>query len=134
MRILGVDYGLKRIGLASGETELRMAFPRAALSASGIPERDAAAIAELVREEAFELVVLGLPLLPSGDEGEQARIVRALGNALEGLGVAVRYVDERGTTVQAHATLSGVKASKRKRLVDGEAARILVEEFLRTVR
>ncbi|GIV02807.1 MAG: putative pre-16S rRNA nuclease [Fimbriimonadales bacterium] len=131
MRILGVDYGLKRIGLAVGETDVNMAFPRPTLAASGQAERDAAAIAELVREEGFDLVVLGLPLLPSGDEGDQARIVRSLGDALQALGVPIRYVDERGTTRQAHSTLSEIKASKRKRLLDGEAARILVEEFLR---
>ncbi len=125
MRILGVDYGLKRIGLAVGETDVNMAFPRPTLAASGQAERDAAAIAELVRDEGFDLV------LPSGDEGDQARIVRSLGDALQALGVPIRYVDERGTTRQAHSTLSEIKASKRKRLLDGEAARILVEEFLR---
>lgn len=130
MRVLGVDYGLKRIGLAVGESEVGMAFPRPLLPSRGSIEADAAALAHLVRSEGFDAVVLGLPLTASGEEGEQATICRRLATALEGLGIQVYLVDERMTTRSAEAMFEGAKASVRKRLVDSEAARQLVQSFL----
>jgi putative Holliday junction resolvase len=130
MRVLGVDYGLKRIGLAVGESEVGMAFPRPRLSSRGSIEADAGALADVVRNEGFDAVVLGLPLTESGEEGEQAAICRRLATALEGLGVKVYLVDERMTSRSAEAMFEGTKASVRKRLVDSEAARQITQSFL----
>jgi len=130
MRVLGVDYGLKRIGLAVGESDVGMAFPRPLLSSRGSVEADATVLAALVRDEGFDAVVLGLPLTASGEEGEQAAICRRLADALENLGVRVHLVDERMTTRSAEAMFEGTKASLRKRLVDSEAARQITQSFL----
>ncbi|MER3413262.1 MAG: Holliday junction resolvase RuvX [Armatimonadota bacterium] len=130
MRLLGVDYGLKRIGLAVGESEVGMAFPRRLLLSKGSVKADAAALAAIVQQESFDAVVLGLPLTASGDEGEQAAICRRLANALENLGVRVHLVDERMTTQSAQQALGGTKASIRKGLVDSEAARQITQSFL----
>lgn len=130
MRVLGIDYGLKRIGLAVGESEVGMAFARPLMASQGSVEADANALAMLVRKEEFDAVVLGLPLTASGEEGEQAKICRRLADALISLGVPVHLIDERMTTQNAEAMFEGIKASVRKRLVDSEAARQITQSFL----
>lgn len=130
MRVLGVDYGLKRIGLAVAETEVGLAFARKPVQSVGTPEADAAAIAKLAREEGFDLVVVGLPVLPSGEEGEQARISRAFGDRLASEGLAVEYVDERYTTALAEFALDHVRPKRRRAIAHSEAARILLIDYL----
>lgn len=130
MRVLGVDYGLKRIGLAVGESEVGMAFPRPMIVSKGSVEADADALATLVRKEKLDAIVLGLPLTAPGEESEQTAICRRLADALIALGIPVHLVDERMTTRSAHAMFEGMKASVRKRLVDSEAARQITQAFL----
>lgn len=130
MRILGIDYGSKRIGVAVGETQTRLAFPRKAMTASGSPVRDAQRVASLAFAEECDMVVLGLPLLPSGEEGEQAVMVRRLGKALSASGLIVDYQDERWTTLAAEISLSYLKPKKRKEYLDSESARLILQEYL----
>jgi putative Holliday junction resolvase len=130
MRILGVDYGSSRIGLAIGETEVRLAFPRPPLKGTGNLAADATAIANLAKDEECALVLIGLPLLTSGGEGEQSRISRELGDRISDEGVAVEFADERFTTAAAMMNLGHLPADKRKAATDSEAARILLTEYL----
>ncbi len=130
MRILGIDYGLKRIGIAIAETQFGLAFARPVVQSEGSVEKDAAAVAKLAADEECALVVVGLPLTPSGDEGEQAQISRDFGEALAAAGMTVHYADERYTTALANVSLEHVKPKKRKLVADSEAARILLIQYL----
>ncbi|MCL6623019.1 MAG: Holliday junction resolvase RuvX [Fimbriimonadales bacterium] len=130
MRILGIDYGSKRIGVAVGETQTRLAFPRKAIRASGSIHQDAERVAALARAEECERVVLGLPLLPSGEEGEQSALVRQLGSVLSAWGLMVDYQDERWTTLAAEFSLSYLKPKKRQEYLDSESARLILQEYL----
>ncbi|MCH8275787.1 MAG: Holliday junction resolvase RuvX [Armatimonadetes bacterium] len=130
MRILGVDYGEKRIGLAIGETEVGMAFARPVLSGTGSREADAGAVAEFARREGCEKVVVGLPLLESGEEGRQAQVSREFGGMIAREGLNVQFQDERYTSVAAEAALGHLKPKRRKAVADSEAARILLTEYL----
>ncbi|MCW5946665.1 MAG: Holliday junction resolvase RuvX [Fimbriimonadales bacterium] len=130
MKVIGIDYGTKRIGIAVAETQLGLAFARPVMDSKGSTEADAKAIAELAREEECGLVVVGLPLTPSGEEGEQAAISREFGNALANEGVSVHFADERYTTALANVALEHLKSRKRKLLADSEAARILLIQYL----
>ena len=130
MRVLGVDYGLRRIGLAIGETEVRAAFPRKTMLAKGDPAKDAAAILEFANAETCEIIVLGLPRLDDGHEGDQAMITRAVGTALAALGAKVEYCDERYSTAAARSSLAHLDNKKAKEHLDSEAARIILEAYL----
>lgn len=132
MRLLGIDFGFKRIGVAVAETEVGIVTPRAAMTASGTLKRDADAIALLARREEVDAVVLGLPVEESGEEGRMARICRTLADHIIGNGIQVHLVDESMTSVQADGTLrqDGLKASQRRKLRDGEAAALILERYL----
>lgn len=132
MRLLGVDFGFKRIGLAIGETDARIATPRPAMAASGALKRDAEALNLLARREQAKAIVLGYPLGDEGETGRMARIARTLKEHLEALGHQVHLVDESLTSVEAESAMleAGLKASERKKARDGEAACRILERYM----
>lgn len=129
MRVLGVDFGSRRIGIAVGESEFRVATPRLPLPASGTLAKDAAAIAELAQEEQVEVIALGQPL--NEDDERMANICGRLGELLRAVGWKVVLIDESFTSVQAETNLqsAALKGSRRRRLRDGEAAAIILDRF-----
>jgi putative Holliday junction resolvase len=131
MRILAVDFGFRRIGIAMGESELGIGSPRKALDASGSLKKDAEAISSVARAEEASLVVVGLPIEPTGEEGRMARICRQLGGHIETLGTPVAFIDESLSSREADRNLmdAGLKASQRRKKVDGEAAMTIMERF-----
>jgi putative Holliday junction resolvase len=129
LRILAIDYGTKRIGVAIADTQVHLAFAREPLLSRGEVE-DSKAINDLFREERCDLVLVGLPILESGEEGEQSTLTRSFAARLMDLCVPVQLRDERYTTSAARANLAHVKPSERKSLLDSEAARLLLAEYL----
>ena len=127
-----MDFGFKRIGLAVTDEQPFLPTPRSPLTASGTLAKDAAVLAEMAHKEGIELIVLGLPIEESGEEGKMARIVRQLGGHIEKGGIRVQYVDERYTSVHADETmrLAGLKGSDRRKRKDGEAACLILETFM----
>jgi len=130
MRVLGVDFGFARIGLATGDSDMGVFSPRPALKASGALKKDAEAILVKARQEEAEAVVVGLPLDEQGG-GRMARICGQLAEHLRSLGTTVYEVDEAMTSVSAHASMmeAGLKASERRKRVDGEAAVRILERW-----
>jgi len=132
MRLLAVDLGTKRIGIALGESMPHVVSPRTALEASGKLATDALNIAALARREEVNRIVLGLPVELDGNEGRMARVVRQLGTMIEAEGFTVDYVDEAYTSVEAEAALlaADLKGSERRKRRDGEAACRILERYL----
>jgi putative Holliday junction resolvase len=132
MRLLAVDWGMKRIGVAVGECEHDVVTPRSPITPAGNLKKDAANLVELARNELAQAIVLGLPLEPGGTEGRMAKIARMLAVEIEQAGMRVELVDETLTSVQAETEMAaqGIKASRRRKLRDGEAACIILERFL----
>ena len=126
MKVLSIDYGAKRVGLAVGDTELKIAVPKGALKNNG---RLVDRIAELVRESGVGIVVVGLPLTPSGREGQRASEVRKFVGELSQRLPDIEIVlwDERYTTQEAMRRAGG-KVSKEE--IDALSAQIILEEFL----
>lgn len=95
MRILGVDYGSKRIGLALGDTESRIASPWGVIANDGF-DRVLAAIRETLTRESASAIVVGVPrpLQSAQTENAQVKEVRQFITALQGAGVSVFEVDE----------------------------------------
>jgi putative Holliday junction resolvase len=130
-RVLGLDLGDVRIGVAISDERRRLAVPLGTVH-TGAPA-DLKAIASLVREHGVTLVVVGHPLLLSGEAGVRARHAEAFAEALRGfLGMDVVLHDERLTTVEADRALreAGAGGRRRRRVVDRSAATILLQAYL----
>ena len=141
-RLLGIDLGERRIGLAVAATETGAARGLATLM-RGTPADDAAALAHVIAEQRIDELVVGLPLLPSGDEGDQAVAARAWGDAIGGrVGRPVTWQDERFTSVAAEAVVGAarrghdgappgaVARTRQRAAVDREAARRILQAAL----
>jgi putative Holliday junction resolvase len=135
MRLLGVDLGRKRIGLAVMPLELGVASPRSNLEASGTLRKDAEAIFARARHEEADAIVVGLPLNDDGSESPGARISRMLGQHLTELGADVIYQDERMTSMEAESAMreAGLKMAAQRKAVDGEAACLILERYAQGV-
>jgi putative holliday junction resolvase len=130
-RILGLDLGQSRIGVAISDPERRLAVPLGTVR-TGAPE-DVKAIAALVRDHEIAAIVVGQPLSLSGRKGEAADHAEKFAQALRGfLGVPVLLQDERLTTVQAERSLGelGVRGRDRRRIVDQSAATLILQAYL----
>jgi putative Holliday junction resolvase len=134
-RVLGLDLGDARIGVAISDDARRMAVPLGTVR-TGAPA-DVRAIADLIREHGVTLVVFGHPLLLSGEAGDRAhhaeRFAAAIGEALE---VPVLLQDERLSTVEAGRALreSGASGRDRRRTIDRSAATVILQAWLDTDR
>ena len=131
-RILGLDYGTRRVGAALSDPGRTMAFPAGVYVLRG-PNHDARHYRDLVREDEVDRIVIGLPLHTSGREGQLAALTRSFGDWLAGVtGLPVFYFDERYTTVEAERRLidAGLKGQKRKALRDQLAAQIMLQSYL----
>jgi putative Holliday junction resolvase len=133
---VGVDVGNARVGVAASGAVGALAHPVRTLARDAQGDTDVDAIVALVQEvEAIEVVV-GLPRLLSGEEGEAARIARDYAGRLAARlgGVGVRMVDERLTTVDAHRRLrdSGVPGRGQRAVVDQAAAVLILQSALDT--
>ncbi|MBX3117902.1 MAG: Holliday junction resolvase RuvX [Fimbriimonadaceae bacterium] len=130
MRVLGIDFGSKRIGIAIGESDHQVATARKPIEASGTLRKDAEAISQLARTEQVDRLILGIPLNPDGED-RMARVCGKLGEILRELGWTVETVDESFTSVLAESDLAelGLKASERRKQRDGEAAVRILERY-----
>jgi len=132
VKILAIDFGTKRIGLAVSDALGVLASPRPALV--GRKDKEAVAeIAKLAQQESCELVLLGLPRNMDGSYGESAEKVRAFAALLEPqLKVPLKEVDERLTTVQASRMLheKGLNTRKQKTRIDSASAAVLLQGYL----
>jgi putative Holliday junction resolvase len=131
-RILGLDYGSRRIGAAVSDPLGMMAQPLPPIAREG-DRKDLARIGRLAAELGADSVVLGLPLLLNGDEGPAAARAREFGARIEGeLSLPVTMWDERMTTVQSerHLIDSGVRRERRKELRDSLSAMFLLQSVL----
>jgi putative Holliday junction resolvase len=131
-KLLGVDYGSVRIGLAVSDPDRKIAFPLTTYTRRS-KDADAAWFREIVASESVSGLVVGLPVHTSGDEGQKAVEARAFGAWLaEVTGLTVVYYDERFTTVLAESALweAGLTHKKRKARRDRVAAQMLLQAYL----
>jgi putative Holliday junction resolvase len=131
-RILGVDYGDVRVGLAVSDPDRKIAFPLATYTRQD-RQRDAAYFQDLVKTESVAELVVGLPVHLSGREGQKAAAARAFGACLaEATGLPAVFWDERFTTVEAESALweAGLTHKKRKARRDKVAAQMLLQAYL----
>jgi putative Holliday junction resolvase len=131
-RVLALDFGKRRIGLAISDELGITAQGLETLQRTNIRE-DLRQLAQLIRDRNVTLILMGNPLHMSGAEGRQAEYARDFGDRLSAAaGTPVEYWDERLTTVAAQRVLreSGISIQKRAQAVDRLAAVILLESYL----
>lgn len=102
IRTLALDIGMRRTGCAIHDDDTGVPLPLDTLRHTTV-EEFAEKVGSLVRERGIGCLVAGLPLLPSGQEGEQSEIVRSYVAALESLGMETHFLDERYTTTNRKA-------------------------------
>jgi putative Holliday junction resolvase len=131
-RLIGVDFGTVRIGLALSDPGQSLASPLETYSRQN-PEQDARRFCRLIQDEEVVGFVVGLPVFNSGDESPKSREAREFGKWLtETTTLPVRFYDERYTTAHANQILefAGVTSKKRKKQRDKLAAQILLSAYL----
>ena len=132
MRILGLDHGTKRVGVAVSDELHMIALPMEYIA----PEPFAdflARLKEILREKEIELILIGMPRNMDGSYGPAALKVQEFAAALkDAVAVPLKLWDERLTTTQAQKFLiqGGMRRDKRKEKVDQTAAAILLQSYL----
>lgn len=130
--VLGLDLGDARIGIAISDPAGRVAVPIGTVKV-GQPPGELRAIADLVRTHGVRTIVVGLPLLLSGESGASADHARAFAETLgQVIDVPVVLQDERLSTVEAERSLrdAGVLGVSRRRSVDRSAATVILQAYL----
>lgn len=131
-KILGVDFGDKRTGLALSDPSRMIAGGIGFVSPGGI-EKTADAVAQAAAENSVSAVVVGLPVNMDGTEGSRAERCRKFAGLLEKrLDIPVVMYDERMTTMTAARYLNetNTRGNKRKGIIDTLSAQIILQNFL----
>jgi len=130
VRILAIDHGDRRFGLAISDVTGMIARPLEVVEGEDFALRR---VDEILDEDGVERIVLGFPLDMDGGEGTKAQVVKEFKKRLEArVEIPVRLWDERLTTVQAERILrdSGLSTAKRRARVDMIAAQIILQSYL----
>jgi putative holliday junction resolvase len=135
-RLLGIDHGNVRIGLAISDPAQNFSSPLATRQSQGT-EPDRAWFRKLVKDEQVAGVIIGLAVHGDGRESRQSELARKFGDWFrEELGLPVAYFDERYTSMEAEGFLmaAGATKKKRKEKLDRVAAQIMLKGYLESSR
>lgn len=133
MRVLGLDLGSKRIGVAVCDRSETIASPLTVVERGRRPADDHQRLRKLADDEEAELIVIGLPITLAGDHGPAARAAIEESHLIaEVTGRPVEMFDERLTTVTADRVLkeADLSATERRRVVDKVAAAVMLQNWL----
>ena len=132
MKVMSIDYGDVRTGVALSDTRGILASPYCVINQSYQPKL-VDEIVKIINENKVDKIVIGLPRNMDGSYGYRCDECKDLGNALlEKINIEVVYEDERLTTVMAHNILSenNVRGKKRKETVDAVSAVMILQSYL----
>ena len=135
-KIMGVDFGDTRTGIAVCDASRMIASGQGYISPGGI-DRTADAVAELAREHACAAVIVGVPVNMDGTHGSRAQRCEKFARLLkERLGIPVAVFDERMTTMTASRYLNetGTHGKKRKQVIDTLSAQIILQNCIDRLR
>ena len=130
-RILGVDYGDSRIGLALSDPNKIIASPFKTIKNKGL-DKTKKEIFDIVIENKVELIVLGLPLSMSGTDTNQTKKVRKFQNSIQDFDSPIKMQDERLSSLTAKKSLiqQKIKTGYKKHFIDSTAAAIFLQQYL----
>ena len=136
MRVIGIDLGSKRIGIALSDSDLTVATPLDVIERSGNVKNDHIAILKITDEWEVKRIIVGLPISLDGTLGASAQSIideiSRLGNLTD---IPIETHDERFTTVTAEQILlqQNVKRARKKRVIDKVAAAIILQGWIDSV-
>ena len=140
MRVLGVDYGRRRIGLALSDASAMLARPWKTVAAAASPRASATALAKLVAAtnaeelgDRIDAIVVGLPRRLGGEDNEQTPSAREFASTLRRVtGLPVELQDERLSSLAAEQVLAEHERDwrKRKEKLDAAAAAVILQDYL----
>ena len=130
-RVLGIDYGDSRIGLAMSDPLKIIASPFKTIRNEG-NEKCLQVFQSLIKDKDVEAIVVGLPIGLKGQETVQTKKVREFANLLYTLKLPIRLEDERLSSVSAEKSMiqQNIKTGHNKGLIDQRAAAIILQQFL----
>jgi putative holliday junction resolvase len=129
--VLAFDFGLKRIGVASGEHMLGIAHPLTTLNAESNDDRFNL-IADLIKEWKPSTLVVGLPLSLDGEEHDVTLLCKKFARRMDGrFNLPILMIDERLSSAEASQSLSegGIKGRKQKPMLDQIAAQVILQSY-----
>ena len=129
MKLIGLDVGTRRIGVAKADTSVRIAVPDGVIMVTG---QELVEIAKLAKRYNTTWFVVGLPRNSRGEETQQSAYVREFARKLKGVipAAKIRFQDESLTSVEAESRLQGRKRGFQKGDIDAEAATIILQDFI----
>lgn len=134
MRILGIDYGDSRVGIAISDPLLITAQGLETISYNGNDKILLSRIEEIVKKYEVETIVVGMPLNMNGTKTERVEVTEKFIHKLKSrLGkIEIKTVDERLTTVEAHRTMNFLDVNKKKKrsIVDTISAQYILETYM----
>lgn len=133
--VLGFDFGLKRIGVASGEHMLGIAHPLTTLNAESNEDRFKL-IEALIEEWKPSTLVIGLPLSLDGDKHEITALCQKFARRMDGrFGLPIVMIDERLSSSEASQSLKelGISGRKQKPMLDQIAAQLILQSYFDTI-
>lgn len=131
-RLLGIDYGTKRIGLALSDPTGILASPIPFLE-NNSPAKVQAALLDLIQKHGVTAIVIGLPRNMDGTYGPSAKLVRDFIQQIEPhLSLPIHPLDERLTTMQASRDLAGMGLNQKdlRKIIDSSSAALILQQFL----
>jgi putative Holliday junction resolvase len=127
MKVLGIDYGTRRIGLAIGETEMKLAVPYETLDWRGATLE---CLKEIIEREKIEKIVVGIPKDFHGGEGKSCQLVQKFVHELKSLGKEIILEDERLTTKEVEKAIRDYGKAKKGIQKDAVAAALILQSWL----
>ena len=134
MRIMGIDYGAARVGIALSDELQITAQGLETISFDGNDKKLLARLDEIINQYNVEIIVVGMPLLLNGDKAQRAQITEKFVHKLKCKynKIKIETMDERLTTVEAHKTMNDLEINKKKKkeLVDTISAVYILETYM----
>ncbi len=126
-RIIGLDVGERRIGVAVGDLMVKIASPLVAIDVDG---HEYEVIKHIVADQSADTIVVGYPRSQSGDISDQTRYVEKFAENLVGIVDDIVFQDESLTSVIAEQQLIGYKKPYTKADIDSQAAAIILQDYI----
>lgn len=129
-RVVGIDFGLRRIGVALSDERRKVALPLATIEGG---KHAVARILQIVSNYSICIIVMGLPLTLKGERGEMVKRVEKFGSDLStALDVPIVYIDERLSSKAADASLREISLNRKERnaKIDMAAATMMLQHYL----
>ena len=135
MRVIGLDYGSKTVGVALSDELMLTAQPLTTIHRDR-PTKLRQTLAQIIEQYDVDRIVVGWPKKLDNEEGERCEKTKEFGDMLENrTGLEIIYQDERLTTAQADGVLEqgGIRKDKRKQYIDKMAASLILQNYLDTL-